>query len=151
MCRHAVTQRPISYVVQCDGKILCLWSHQIFHNWSVFVHNFPANTNIPWQESFPQLLNTQKLGLPLKFLYFANLYTLDAHDRGICSLNVRLGVVYMGSRGLWCTNFGFGAQIFIQSCFGGHFSHRLSLLLNIQIEESDNFDPQFLKLAPPLL
>ena len=31
------------------------------------------------------------------------------------------------------------------------FSHRLSLLLNIQIEKSDNFDPQFLKLALPLL
>ena len=30
------------------------------------------------------------------------------------------------------------------------FSHRLSLLLNIQIEKSDKFDPQFLKLALPL-
>ena len=30
------------------------------------------------------------------------------------------------------------------------FSHRLSLLLNIQIEKSDNFDPPFLKLALPL-
>ena len=37
-----------------------------------------------------------------------------------------------------------------KGCFGGHFSHRLSLLLNIQIEKSDNFDPQFLKLALPL-
>ena len=30
------------------------------------------------------------------------------------------------------------------------FSHRLSLLLNIQIEKSDNFDPQYFKLALPL-
>ena len=30
------------------------------------------------------------------------------------------------------------------------FSHRLSLLLNIQIEKSNNFDLQFLKLALPL-
>ena len=34
--------------------------------------------------------------------------------------------------------------------FGIIFSRRLSLLLNIQIEKSDNFDPQFLQLAPPL-
>ena len=45
----------------------------------------------------------------------------------------------------------YGAEIYIQGCFGGHFSHRLSLLLNIQIEKSDNFDPQFLKLALPLV
>ena len=31
------------------------------------------------------------------------------------------------------------------------FSHRLSLLLNIQIEKSGNFGPQFLKLGSPLL
>ena len=42
----------------------------------------------------------------------------------------------MGSRGLWRTNFGLGAQIYIQDCFGGHFFHRLLLLLNIQIEKS---------------
>ena len=53
----------------------------------------------------------------------------------------------------------YGAQILVlvhkftfKVVFGVIFSHtcRLSLLLNIQIENSDNFDPQFLKLAPPL-
>ena len=51
----------------------------------------------------------------------------------------------------------YGAQIlvlvhkFIFKVFlGAIFSHRLSLLLNIQIEKSDNFDPQILKLALPL-
>ena len=29
------------------------------------------------------------------------------------------------------------------------FSHRLSLLLNIQIEKGDHFDPQYSKLALP--
>ena len=31
------------------------------------------------------------------------------------------GVALCGSRGPWCTNFGFGAQIYIQGYFGGHF------------------------------
>ena len=51
----------------------------------------------------------------------------------------------------------YGAQILVlvhkftfKVVLGVSFSHRLSLLSNIQIEKSDNFDPQFLKLAPPL-
>ena len=61
------------------------------------------------------------------------------------------GYRYVGSRGLWCTNFGFGARnLHSRLLLGIIFSHILSLLLNIQIEKSDNFDPQFLKLALPL-
>ena len=51
----------------------------------------------------------------------------------------------------------YGAQILVlvhkftfKVVLGVIFPHRLSLLLNIQIEKSDNFDPQFLKLALPL-
>ena len=51
----------------------------------------------------------------------------------------------------------YGAQILVlvnkftfKVVLGVIFSHRLSLLLNIQIEKSDNFDPQFLKLVLPL-
>ena len=52
----------------------------------------------------------------------------------------------------------YGAQLLVlvhkftfKVVLGVIFSHRLSLLLNIQIEKSDNFDPQFLKLALPLV
>ena len=48
----------------------------------------------------------------------------------------------------------YGAQILVlvhkftfKVVLGVIFFHKLSLLLNIQIEESDSFDPQFLKLV----
>ena len=51
-----------------------------------------------------------------------------------------------------------GAQILVlvpkftfKVILGVIFSHTLSLLLNIQIEKSENFDPQFLKLLLPLI
>ena len=52
----------------------------------------------------------------------------------------------------------YGAQILVlvhkftfKVVLGVIFSHRLSLLLNIQIENSDTFDIQFLKLVLPLV